>query len=183
MVELIFATGNANKWAEVQSILNRPLLRANIDLPELQGGIEEIAKEKCRMAVERLGKAVITEDTALCFDALKGELPGPYIKWFLEGLGHEGLTRLLAGWEDKGARAICTVVLCEGPGAEPVVFQGVTSGKIVPPRGPPKFGWDPIFQPDHPSGLTYAEMDSGMKNSISHRYKAFSLLRQYLEDK
>ena len=32
---------------------------------------------------------MITEDTALCFEAMNG-LPGPYIKFFLRELGHEG---------------------------------------------------------------------------------------------
>lgn len=35
------------------------------------------------------GFPVIIEDVSLCFDALNG-LPGPYIKWFLEKVGHEG---------------------------------------------------------------------------------------------
>jgi len=35
------------------------------------------------------------EDTSLCFNALGG-LPGVYIKWFLEKLGHDGLNRMLA---------------------------------------------------------------------------------------
>lgn len=37
----------------------------------------------------QLGTACVTEDTALCFEALNG-LPGPYIKHFLENLGHDG---------------------------------------------------------------------------------------------
>uniref|UniRef100_A0A061R890 Ham1 family non-canonical purine ntp pyrophosphatase n=1 Tax=Tetraselmis sp. GSL018 TaxID=582737 RepID=A0A061R890_9CHLO len=36
----------------------------------------------------------MTEDTSLCFNALGG-LPGPYIKWFLEKCGHDGLNRML----------------------------------------------------------------------------------------
>lgn len=32
-------------------------------------------------------------------------LSGPYIKWFLESLGHEGLNKILAGYEDKSAYA------------------------------------------------------------------------------
>ena len=35
-----------------------------------------------------------------------------------------------------------------GPEFEPMVFVGRTEGRVVPPRGPPEFGWDPIFQPD-----------------------------------
>ena len=100
-------------------------------MPELQGSIEEIAMEKCRLAARQLGTAVLTEDTALCFDALgPGNLPGPYIKWFLASLGHDGLNRLLAGWEDKGARAICTFAFAEGPNSEPIIFQGITNVQL-----------------------------------------------------
>ena len=28
------------------------------------------------------------------------------------------------------------------------IFDGRTPGKIVPPRGPSDFGWDPVFEPD-----------------------------------
>jgi inosine triphosphate pyrophosphatase len=41
------------------------------------------------MLLLQLGKACVTEDTALCFDALGG-LPGPYIKDFMTKVGHEG---------------------------------------------------------------------------------------------
>ena len=40
--------------------------------PELQGEPDEISKEKCRLAAERVGGPVITEDTSLCFNALNG---------------------------------------------------------------------------------------------------------------
>ena len=42
------------------------------------------------------------------------------------------------------------------------MFQGRTEGRIVPARGPPDFGWDPIFEVD---GKTYAEMEKGEKVS------------------
>ena len=38
---------------------------------------------------------VLTEDTALCFTAL-GDLPGVYIKWFLDKLKPTGLHQMLA---------------------------------------------------------------------------------------
>ena len=80
------------------------------------------------------------EDTSLCYNALKG-LPGPYCKWFLDKLGHEGLNKMLAGYEDKSAYAQCIFAYCDGPDAEPIVFVGRTEGKIVPARGPTDFGW------------------------------------------
>ena len=35
----------------------------------------------------------------VCQNALGG-LPGVYIKWFLEKLGHEGLNKMLVGFDD-----------------------------------------------------------------------------------
>ena len=120
----------------------------------------------------------MVEDTGLCFNAMKG-LPGPYIKWFLESLGHDGLNKMLVGFEDHSAYAQCTFAYTPGPEYEPMVFVGKTPGKIVPARGPPDFGWDPIFMPDG-YDVTYAEMDKATKNTISHRYRALDALRTYL---
>jgi inosine/xanthosine triphosphate pyrophosphatase family protein len=52
------------------------------------------------LAAQSSGKAVVVEDTSLCFNALGG-LPGPYIKWFLKNLGPRDLPKLLAGFDDK----------------------------------------------------------------------------------
>ena len=46
----------------------------------------------------------LIEDVSLCFTALK-DLPGPYIKWFVEDLKLEGLSKILAAYEDKRATA------------------------------------------------------------------------------
>jgi inosine/xanthosine triphosphate pyrophosphatase family protein len=72
-----------------------------------KGEPEDIAKEKCRIAAREVSGPVMVEDTCLCFNAYKG-LPGPYIKWFLEKLGHDGLNRMLSGFEDHTAYAQCT---------------------------------------------------------------------------
>ncbi|KFH06997.1 putative inosine triphosphate pyrophosphatase [Toxoplasma gondii VAND] len=196
---IFFCTGNANKLAEVQQILadqDVRLVAANVDLPELQGASPaEIAEAKCRSAVRQLhlseaelsrNALVMVEDTCLCFNALKG-LPGPYVKWFLQKLGPDGLPNLLAAYEDKSGYALCTLCVAEigrvtEEGGEPTfhTLEGRTDGIIVPePRGPRTFGWDPIFQP-HGFNLTYAEMDKAVKNSISHRYKAMEALKNFL---
>lgn len=120
---------------------------------------------------------VIVEDTCLAFNALKG-LPGPYIKWFLEKLGPAGLHKLLAGHEDKSAQAICTFAFSRNENSEVILFQGVTEGIIVEPRGSLDFGWDPIFQPDGYEE-TYGELPKETKNKISHRSKALDKLRNY----
>ncbi|XP_029178481.1 inosine triphosphate pyrophosphatase isoform X2 [Nylanderia fulva] len=179
---IVFVTGNAKKLEEFTAILGknfpRQITSRKIDLPEYQGEIDDICRDKCRAAVNLINGPVIIEDTCLCFNALKG-LPGPYIKWFLEKLGPEGLHKMLDGWEDKSAEAVCTFAYCSGEaGAEVFLFQGRTQGSIVSPRGPRDFGWDPCFQPqDH--HMTYAELPKEIKNKISHRRKALEALRDY----
>jgi len=61
----------------------------------------------------------------------------------MTSLGHDGLNNLLAAYPDKGAKAVCTFGYSAGPGHEPILFQGITQGKIVPPRGPAFFGMLP----------------------------------------
>ncbi|KAI8816968.1 inosine triphosphate pyrophosphatase [Fimicolochytrium jonesii] len=180
---LVFVTGNANKLREVQAILSPTGLAVTnhkLDLPELQGTTQTVSREKARHACAVLNKPVLTEDTSLCFKALN-DLPGPYIKWFMEGVGHDGLNRMLAGFEDKSADAVCTFAYCE-PGQEPVIFEGRTRGRIVPARGPTDFGWDAVFQPD---GFeeTYAELRKEVKNTISHRYRALQKVVEFLQSR
>ena len=130
---LTFVTGNAKKLEEIKSILGNKFPykvdSIRIDLPELQGEIEDIITEKAKEAARRVKGAIVVEDTCLCFNALNG-LPGPYIRSFLEKLGPENLHKLLDGFEDKTANAICTLGFCRDQNSEVILFQGVTEGKL-----------------------------------------------------
>ncbi|XP_039448849.1 inosine triphosphate pyrophosphatase [Culex pipiens pallens] len=176
-----FVTGNAKKLEEVRAILGaafpREIVAVKLDLPELQGEVDDICRKKCLEAARNVKGPVLVEDTCLCFNALKG-LPGPYIKWFLEKLGPEGLHKLLDGWEDKSAQAVCTFAYAPDEQGEVLLFQGRTEGDIVFPRGSRDFGWDPIFQPKG-YDKTYAELPKERKNEISHRFRALDKLREY----
>lgn len=44
----------------------------------------------------------------------------------MQGIGHTGLNNLLVAYEDKGAKAVCTFGFSQGPGHEPILFQGIT---------------------------------------------------------
>lgn len=174
------------KLKEVQAILglNSPIkiVNYNLDLPELQGEIEDIIIEKCQEAARRLRIPVLVEDTCLCFNALEG-LPGPYIKWFTKKLQPEDLVRLLAGWEDKSAEAISTFGFCKGDcvNTKVEIFQGRTQGTIVSPKIQTYHGWescwDYVFQPNG-YNKTYAELKKE-KNKISQRFKAVMKLKAY----
>jgi len=58
----------------------------------------------------------------------------------MDAIGTTGLNNLLVAYEDKSAQAVCTFAYSAGPGSEPIIFQGRTDGKIVPPRGDSNFG-------------------------------------------
>lgn len=136
---VLFVTGNANKLKEVRSILlaatqdpskgdaaampSFSVESEDLDVPEVQGTTQEVAMAKVRAAAEIVGGPCITEDTSLGFEALGG-LPGPYIKYFMNSVGHEGaksipfsrsptgsppldpLTRLLARRPEQHARRL-----------------------------------------------------------------------------
>lgn len=179
---ITFVTGNAKKLEEVIAILGksfpREVISQKVDLPELQGEVDDICIKKCKEAAKHVNGPVIVEDTCLCFNALKG-LPGPYIKWFLAKLGPDGLYTMLSGFEDKSATAVTTFAYHPGgEDGEVKLFQGRIEGDIVSPRGPRDFGWDPCFQPKG-YDKTYAELPKSVKNTISHRYKALDIMREY----
>ncbi|XP_015757851.1 PREDICTED: inosine triphosphate pyrophosphatase-like [Acropora digitifera] len=170
---LVFVTGNENKLKEVVAILGDSFSwkveSRNLDLPEFQGEPDEISREKCKVAVKEV-------QTTLFFLKTLNVLWSNCI--FNTS---SGLHRLLTGWEDKSAYALCTFAFSTGNVEDPVMlFTGKTMGKIVEPRGPEKFGWDPCFQPDG-FEQTYAEMTPETKNSISHRGKALSALKEYFD--
>ncbi|KRX09239.1 hypothetical protein PPERSA_05908 [Pseudocohnilembus persalinus] len=181
---ITLVTGNKNKLAEFQKLLGEAVTNQAVDLPELQGEPEDIAKEKCRLAFKQIGKPVITEDTSLCFNAHKG-LPGPYIKWYLDKLGPQGLSEMLDSYQDKTGYAQCIIAYMKQEFSEPLVFVGKVDGSIVRPRqkeGEKAFGWDPIFEPKESNGKTFAEMEKSEKNLISHRGRAVEKLVQYLKE-
>ena len=148
----------------------------NIDLPEIQGSDLEIIKNKVIEASKNINVPFIVEDTSLEFDALNG-LPGPYIKWFLKGIGNVGLHKLLDGYENKKAKAICNVAYYDGLNIE--IFRGVVNGTIVTEGGKDGFGWDRIFVPDG-YDKRFSEMSPEFKNTISHRGVALDTFKDFL---
>lgn len=75
---------------------------------------------------------------------------------------------MLDGFPTRAAWALCTFAYSAGPGTEPILFEGRTDGKIVPARGPPKFGWDPVFEAED-TGLTYVSSSSALTVPANHQ--------------
>jgi non-canonical purine NTP pyrophosphatase (RdgB/HAM1 family) len=178
---LHFATTNRDKLREAEQILGRPVTGVALALEELQTtDLAALARHKAQQAHAALGRPVLVEDTGLVFLAW-GALPGPFIKFFLEHLGLEGLVRALGPFADKRAEAVCTVGYHDGSTVQ--IFSGRTPGRIVPPAGEGGFGWDPIFVPDgQPGGgaRTFAQLDAAEKHACSMRARALQALAAWL---
>ena len=87
---------------------------------------------------------------------------------------------MVSGFEDHSAYALCVFAYCASPEDEPQIFVGRCDGTIVAPRGENMFGWDPIFMPEGHE-QTFAELDSEVKNKISHRGRALELVKAFLK--
>ena len=176
--KLILVSGNPNKGIEAERILGVPVLRVSIELPEIQAPtVEEITRYKLEVARTKGYGRLVVEDVSLGFDEL-GNFPGPYVRWLLEAAGGKGLGAIAYAMLNRAARAQCCVAYWDG--VETHVFFGECAGEIlVEPRGEHNFGWDPWFKP-HGSTRTFAEMDPEEKDKISHRGKAYQMLRDHL---
>ncbi len=174
---LCFVTSNAEKLREAEEILAHPLRGTVLTLEEIQTlDLSRLVRHKVLQAFRQLGTPLMVEDTSLVCAAWGG-LPGPFIKFFLTGLGAKGLVRALEPFENKSAEALCGVGYHDG--REVHYFEGRTAGTLVPPRGAGGFGWDPIFLPEG-SARTFGEMTREEKNANSMRAQALTRLTEFL---
>ncbi len=181
-MRLAFVTSNPGKVEEVRRYL-APLgidvYQLRVEYPEIQAdSLEEVAEYGVRWLAERIDGPFFLDDSGLFIPALKG-FPGVYSAYVYRTLGIEGILRLLAGVDDRGAYFKSIIAYWDG---ELHVFEGRVDGVITrEPRGSGGFGFDPIFRP---SGFdrTFAEMTTDEKNRISHRGRALQRFATWLEE-
>jgi XTP/dITP diphosphohydrolase len=187
MKEIVLATGNPGKVAEMQSVLQefgflvRP--QSEFNLPEaIEDGrtFVENALKKARHACELTGLPAIADDSGLEVDALNGE-PGIYSARYAQGgdtANNQKLLHNLRDIADRQARFVCVIVyLQHANDPTPLICQGMFAGEIArSSRGAHGFGYDPVFYlPD--LDCHAAELDPKVKRQISHRGKALSELQ------
>jgi XTP/dITP diphosphohydrolase len=115
-------------------------------------------------------------------DVLNGE-PGVYSARYAgpRATSQQNIDRLLKelkGEESRGAqfRTVIALVL----NGQQYFFEGIIRGRISETmRGTNGFGYDPLFIPDGYE-KTFAEMEAGEKNKISHRGIAVKALADFL---
>lgn len=180
MRKIIFVTGNPHKVREATDImapLGIKIEQNNLGYPELQEDtLEAIAAFGAKWTANRLNSEVMVDDSGIFIDVLSG-FPGPYSAYVARTLGNKRILKLLDGETNRSASLKCVIGYCR-PGEEPMVFSGEVAGEIAKDiRGDLGFGYDPIFEV---GGMTFGEMEDGVKNRISHRSKALIKFAKWL---
>ena len=191
-MKFVFASHNKGKIQEVQEILapfGIEIEPIPADFPEIEENgtsFEENAKIKARAVCQATGLPAVADDSGLTVDALDG-FPGIHsARWAgPEANDHERnqllLEKLLSVPEEqRGAQFVC-VAACVFPDGRELAVRGQCRGTILgEEHGSGGFGYDPIFcVPEY--GCTFGELASDVKNSISHRARAFTALGSALK--
>ena len=189
--KIIFGSGNKGKIKEVKHLFEGTDIGI-VSLFEL-GNIPEIeenadtfegnAKLKAETIFNIYKLPVIADDSGLVVEQLGGQ-PGIYsARYAGENATYADNNKKLL-YELKNfskphkAKFVCSAVYYDGK--DFISAFGEFKGEIIDEyRGKNGFGFDPLFLPES-SNLTLAEMSKEEKNKISHRAKAFEILKKKL---
>jgi XTP/dITP diphosphohydrolase len=199
MTQVVIATHNAHKVAELKRILGEALDGIDLiayDGPEpVEDGetFEANALIKARAAVAFTGLPAIADDSGIAVDALDGA-PGihsaRYAGTRVDADNTQLLLTNLTGVAARGARFVCAAALvvpppvgAVGPDGPPeasasdeYVEVATWPGDVLEaPAGEGGFGYDPVFRPAG-SDRSAAELTEAEKDAASHRSQAFRAL-------
>ncbi len=195
MSQIVLASGNAKKIAELQQILSSfnkqivPQRELGID-DAVEDGLSfvENAIKKARHAALHSGLPALSDDSGIEVDALNGE-PGIYSARFSgdqasDASNNEKLLSLLQGIPEhsRSARYQCVIVyMRHANDPTPVICQGSWEGHILSSlTGDGGFGYDPLFYcPEYQCSA--AQLTTDQKHAISHRGKALAQLKLYFQ--
>lgn len=191
MDKLILASRNKNKIEEMKQLVSHLGIDvfSALDFPDLeeveedQPDLDGNALKKARYVNQQTGIPALSDDTGLEVEALDGA-PGVYsARYAGESATYQDnvlkLLEALKGKENRKAQFRTVVALVDGD--KEWTFEGVCKGSIIKEqKGKKGFGYDPIFMPQE-FAETFAQMDSEIKNLISHRGKAIQNFISFLE--
>lgn len=188
---LVIASHNQGKVREIGSLL-APMgiavkSASDMNLPEPVEDAKTFVDNaliKSHSAVSHSGIASLSDDSGLVVPSLNGA-PGIYsARWAGE---NKDFSIAMQRLQDEGcitgtaAYFICVLALSYPDGTDKT-FEGKVHGTLTfPARGEHGFGYDPIFVPNGHE-QTFAEIDGGIKQSISHRANAFKKFVIFIEN-
>lgn len=188
MRKIVFATNNQHKLSELRELTKDSLeilslndISCHEDIAETADTFEGNALIKARWVKDHYGFDCFADDSGLEVEALGGA-PGVYSARYA-GEAHNSqanMNLLLENMKNiESRRARFRTVIAYVTDYEQKLFEGIIEGQILhAPVGENGFGYDPIFMPDG-YDVSFAQMTSVQKNSISHRGRAVTKLLDY----
>ena len=191
--EILIGTNNKGKYREIYNLLPNELIKYspkkfNIPSPRETGkSFEENSFIKASYFSKKTNLICLSDDSGLEIDLLNSE-PGIYSsRWSGKKNNFdlaikkifEKMSNIKKDWKDDNiARFICCMTLF-WPDGKNYSSKGIIKGKIsTTKKGKNGFGYDPIFIPDG-YNKTFGEMESKLKMSIDHRFKAFLKIKKF----
>ncbi len=190
MKELVFASNNKHKLAEVRAILAPFIniislndLNCFDEIPETANTLEGNALIKAKYIYDKFGLDCFADDTGLEVEALGGE-PGVFSARYageansaVENMNK--VLKLLGNNNNRTASFRTVIALIQANNT--TFFEGKIEGDISnKPCGKTGFGYDPIFIPKGYSE-SFAQLSADEKIKISHRALAINNLISFLK--
>ena len=202
--QVLIASNNHHKADEIQKLLGSDYLCLSLrDFPDAPPVVEDAntfagnAVKKALSLVNwlkinnrKIEGWILADDSGLEVDALDGE-PGIYSARYAsdnnqncsDEANNSKLLGKLKGIEpsQRTARFRCVIALAKiGEYAQPQIFNGICEGQISEAAsGVNGFGYDPLFIPKNFNN-SFGELDSEIKNLLSHRASALHQLKEWL---
>ncbi|MDI6452347.1 RdgB/HAM1 family non-canonical purine NTP pyrophosphatase [Peloplasma aerotolerans] len=191
MTKMLVATQNEHKLKEFNKILNHEQIKlvSLKDLNDKDDVIEdgtsflENATLKACYFAKKHQMITISDDSGLVVEALNGR-PGIHSARYSNGGDHENNLKVLKemeNMENRKSHFVSVIVLCY-PNGRVKSYEGKVFGYLAQSeRGLNGFGYDSIFYvPEYQK--TFGELESSIKNQISHRANALKLLKEDIDE-
>lgn len=188
-MELLIATHNLHKKEEIQEILGNDYIvksltdyGLNEEIVEDGKSFEENAQIKAQYCFEKTGIPSLGDDSGLVVEALDGR-PGIYSARYSGDHDFEkNIEKVLSEMKNiTNRKAYFVTVMCYYDQNGASYFRGEIHGNLLTEKhGNKGFGYDPIFVPEGHQ-MSFAEMSSEEKNTISHRKRALEKFLKFLK--
>lgn len=189
-MEIVIASTNNHKIEEYREMVkgyNIKFLSLNDinfkdEIVENGKTFKENSLIKAKAIASKTSLDILSDDSGIIIEQLGNNLPGIYShRYALENGGQVNLNKMLVK-NVAGSKAYFICVLTFIHQGKVYQFEGKFNGKIANYVSSEQgFGYDPIFIPDG-YNITVGELDSKIKNAISHRSIAFNKFLNFLKE-